>query len=156
MKSLHNDEGSAFSDIGADAALEKLFSLAVVTHQFMEAGMAARGLSRARATLLWNLNERGSMTQRALAEVLGVSPRNVTGLVDALEADGFVTRGRHPDDRRATLVALTDKGTTTMSGLRGEYDEGATRLFEGLTASDLEGFIATVDQLLVRLGQENC
>jgi DNA-binding MarR family transcriptional regulator len=141
---------------GPGAALEKLFSLAVVTHQYMEAGMNARGLSRARATVLWNLNELGPMTQRALADAIGVSPRNVTGLVDALEADGFVARGPHPGDRRATLVALTDKGDTTMSGLRGEYDQGAARLFEGVTASDLEAFVATVDHLLVRLGQETC
>ncbi|GAA1831443.1 MarR family transcriptional regulator [Actinomadura chokoriensis] len=156
MKSLHNEDSSALSSTEAGAALEKLFSLAVVTHQYMEAGMAARGLSRARATVLWNLNERGPMTQRALADAIGVSPRNVTGLVDALEADGFVTRGRHPDDRRATLVALTGKGTTTMDGLRGEYDEGAARLFDGIAASDLEGFVATVDHLLLRLNQETC
>jgi DNA-binding MarR family transcriptional regulator len=156
VKRLHNDDGSAFSGAGAGAALEKLFSLAVVTHQYMEGGMAARGLSRARATVLWNLNEQGPMTQRALADAIGVSPRNVTGLVDALEADGFVARGRHPHDRRATLVALTDKGTATMSGLRDEYDQGAARLFEGVAASDLEGFVATVDHLLVRLGQESC
>ncbi|MFD0902157.1 hypothetical protein [Actinomadura sediminis] len=43
-----------------------------------------------------------------------------------------------------------------MGGLRGEYDEGAARLFDGVTASDLEGFVATVDHLLVRLGQETC
>jgi DNA-binding MarR family transcriptional regulator len=134
-------------------ALEKLFTLAVVTHQFMEHGLAARGLSRARATVLWNLHEHGPMTQRALAEAIGVTPRNVTGLVDALEADYFVARGRHPDDRRATLVSLTDKGSATMDGLRGEYDQGAVSLFEGVAAADLDGFAATVEHLLARIPQ---
>lgn len=140
----------------AEQALEKLFALAVVTHQFMEQGMAARGLTRARATVLWNLHERGPVTQRVLAEAIGVTPRNVTGLVDALQADGFVTRDPHPGDRRATLVSLTDKGAATMSGLRGEYDEGASRLFGGLPDADLEGFVTTVDHLLLRLAQETC
>lgn len=141
---------------GPGQALEKLFALAVVTHQYMEQGLAARGLSRARASVLWNLHERGPMTQRALAEAIRVTPRNVTGLVDALEADGFVARAPHPADRRATLVSLTDKGTATMSGLRGEYDQGATRLFEGLAANDLDAFSATVDHLLARIAQETC
>ncbi|WP_021592262.1 MULTISPECIES: MarR family winged helix-turn-helix transcriptional regulator [Actinomadura] len=141
---------------GAGHALEKLFALAVVTHQFMEAGLADRGLSRARATVLWNLRHGGPMTQRALAEAISVSPRNVTGLVDALEADGFVARGPHPSDRRATLVALTGKGEATMDGLRGEYDAGAARLFDGVAAADLEGFVATVDHLLERIAQETC
>lgn len=139
-----------------EQALEKLFALAAMTHQYMEKGMAARGLTRARATVLWNLHQQGAMTQRALAEAIGVTPRNVTGLVDALESDGFVARGPHPEDRRATLVALTDKGGESMGGLRGEYDQGAARLFEGLTADDLSGFVATADHLLARLAQENC
>jgi DNA-binding MarR family transcriptional regulator len=141
---------------GSGQALEKLFALAVVTHQYMEQGMAVRGLTRARATVLWNLHQDGPMTQRALAEAIGVTPRNVTGLVDALESDGFVTRGAHPSDRRATLVSLTDKGAAVMNGLRGEYDQGAARLFEGVAAADLEGFVATVDHLLTRIGQETC
>lgn len=141
---------------GSGQALEKLFALAVVTHQYMEQGLAARGLSRARATVLWTLHHGGPMTQRALAEAIGVTPRNVTGLVDALEGDGFVARGPHPGDRRATLVSLTDKGTATMSGLRDEYDSGADRLFDGVTAAELEGFVATADHLLARLEQETC
>lgn len=140
----------------AGHALEKLFALAVVTHQFMEQGLAARGLTRARASVLWNLHHRGSMTQRAVAEAIGVTPRNVTGLVDALEADGFVARGPHPGDRRATLVSLTDKGVATMGGLRAEYDQGAARLFDGVTAADLDGFVTTVEHLLVRIPEEVC
>ncbi len=41
------------------------------------------------------------MTQRALADALQVTPRNVTGLVDALADSGFVERAPHPTDRRA-------------------------------------------------------
>jgi DNA-binding MarR family transcriptional regulator len=36
--------------------------------------------------------------------------RNVTGLVDALQADGFVMRSPHPTDQRTTLVTLTEQG----------------------------------------------
>jgi hypothetical protein len=31
-----------------------------------------------------------------------------------------------------------------VTGLRGEYDQGAARLFDGVPAGDLEGFLATV------------
>ena len=59
---------------------------------------------------MWLLHQHGPSTQRELAEALGVSARNVTGLVDALVETGFVTRGPHPTDRRATLVSLTAHG----------------------------------------------
>ena len=151
MKSIHNVPDAA---VDRDRALEKLFELAVVTFDFMERGLATRGLSRPRATVLWLLNERGPLRQRELAEAIGVSPRNVTGLVDGLEHDGFAVRKRHPDDRRATLVTLTGKGVDTMAALRGEYDDGAARLFTGLCPEELAGFAGTVDLLLDRIRAE--
>ena len=41
---------------------------------------------------------------------LDVTPRNVTGLLDALEASGHAARTAHPTDRRASLVTLTNAG----------------------------------------------
>src|SRR4051794_31448499 len=77
VKSLHNESSAesgaeSGAEPGSAHALEKLFALAVVTHQYMERGLAARGLSRARATVLWNLHHRGPMTQRSLAEAIRV------------------------------------------------------------------------------------
>lgn len=39
-----------------------------------------------------------------------VSSGTMTNRIDRLEERGLVTRLRHPDDRRAVLVALTDAG----------------------------------------------
>jgi DNA-binding MarR family transcriptional regulator len=45
-----------------------------------------------------------------IAGFLGVTPRNVTGLVDSLEAGGLVERIPDPADRRATIVRVTPAG----------------------------------------------
>src|SRR5260221_9039262 len=95
---------------GANATLERLFELAVLLVDAMEGGLSARGLTRARAELIWRLQRQSPMTQRELSRVLRCTPRNVTGLVDALQADGFVTRGPHPTDRRAKLVQPPPQG----------------------------------------------
>lgn len=71
-------------------------------------------------------------------------------------ADAEASGVPHPSGRRATLVALTDKGNATMDGLRAEYDAGAARLFDGIAEADLKGFVATVDHLLARIVQEDC
>jgi DNA-binding MarR family transcriptional regulator len=42
----------------------------------------------------------------------------LTGILDRLEASGIVERKQHPDDRRAILVGLTDKGKKIASELR--------------------------------------
>lgn len=92
------------------AVLDLVLELAVLVEEDMTAGLAADGLTKARAHLLFEVVQRGPSTQQALARALGVSPRNVTGLVDGLAATGFVTREPHPRDRRAALVTLTAHG----------------------------------------------
>jgi DNA-binding MarR family transcriptional regulator len=147
MKSLHNASTPPTAG-NAEVALERLFELAVVLGEFMERGLVERGLTRARARVIWQLHREGPVTQRALAEALGVTPRNITGLVDALTDDGFVVRGPHPSDRRASLISLTDKGSSVAAALRDEEQAFARLLFEGVPPEDLTAFLATLDHVL--------
>jgi DNA-binding HxlR family transcriptional regulator len=68
---------------------------------------------------LWALHESGLVPMRALSQLLGISPRMVTGLVDALEADGSVTRSPHIADRRATIISLTPAAKRSMPTTHG-------------------------------------
>ena len=90
---------------------------------------AALGLTPARTHLLWELGRRGPVPQRVLAEALKVTPRAVTGLVDALVAQRLVTRQAHPTDRRATLVTLTPRGETLVAELQRGHKALANALF---------------------------
>lgn len=76
--------------------------------RWSRAHAAAAGPSLARLRLLNALSCEGPMKMADLASGLGVTPRNVTALVDALEADGLVRRTAHPRDRRVTLIELTE------------------------------------------------
>jgi DNA-binding MarR family transcriptional regulator len=130
--------------------MDQLFEVAVVLGEAMARGLGAHGLTTARAELIWRLHEAGPMTQRQLSQVLQCTPRNVTGLVDALEAAGFVERGPHPTDRRATLVSLTQQGTATATAWYAERQQGTAALFGDIPRHHLEQFVATLEQVLVR------
>lgn len=132
-------------------ALERTFELAATLGEVMERALVERGLTRARAALLWQLYHQGPVTQRELSQALGVTPRNVTALLDALQTAGFVSRDPHPTDRRATLVTLTDHGQTTTARLHAGYKEMAAALFGEVSASDLAGYTATLQHVLTRL-----
>ncbi|KUL21311.1 MarR family winged helix-turn-helix transcriptional regulator [Streptomyces regalis] len=140
-------EGTA----SASVSLDRLFELAEVLGAMMARGVAERGLTTARAGLLWALLHDGPMTQRTLAARLGVTPRNVTGLLDALQADGLVAREAHPSDRRATLVSLTEKGRTVTAALRGGRNSMAAELFGDMTATQLEAFQGGLEVVIERL-----
>lgn len=135
----------------ANDALAKLFELAVRLSEEMESGLVERGLTRARAELLWVLHHQGQATQHALSQALGCTPRNVTGLVDALETDGFVARHPHPTDRRAILVALTEQGSRAVSAMHADYQQLAAHLFTGLADEDVARFVVILERVLGRL-----
>ena len=132
-------------------ALDLVYELVLLLGEDMRHALARDGLTTSRAALLWHLDQAGPSTQRALADALGVSPRNVTGLVDALEATGFVRRAPHPHDRRATLVSFTDHGARVAAGLSRGQDELAGVLFGGLDPDRYACFVEGLTEVLTAL-----
>jgi DNA-binding MarR family transcriptional regulator len=133
------------------AALDRVLELAVLVNEDMTRSLAERGLTESRTHVVWLVHAHGPCTQRDLAEALRVSPRNVTGLVDALEHTGFVRRTPHPTDRRATLVELTAHGRETAARLVEEQADFARLLFERMPRGTFDGLVAGLDAVLARL-----
>ena len=133
------------------AALDRLLELVVLLNEDMTASLARDGLTVPRAHLLWLVHHAGPTTQRALADSLKVSPRNVTGLVDGLVADGFVTREPHPTDRRATLVSLTERGAATLAEMDKSHEALADLLFGDMSGRELGAFAGGLDHVVGRL-----
>jgi len=133
------------------AALDQLLLLATLIDEDMTRGLAALGLTKARVGVVWLVHHEGPRTQRELATALGVSPRNVTGLVDALVATGFVTRAPHPTDRRATQVTLTAQGARVGEELAAGRGQLAEELFADLSDRRFTAIVAGLDALLERL-----
>jgi DNA-binding MarR family transcriptional regulator len=82
-----------------------------------------------------------------LAEQLGVVPRSVTTLVDALEAAGLVRREPDPANRRSILIRLTDRGRSLRTEMQLARRQAAEDLFAPLTQTQR----ATLRELLSAL-----
>lgn len=136
------------------ALLDRILELSHLVAGDVHGTLHAQGLTVARTHLLWVLEKEGSSTQQHLAAALEVTPRNVTGLVDALAATGFLTREPHPTDRRATLVTLTPLGRTTMSEMSRQHDELAGVLFSDISADEIATFTKTLDIVIGRVTEE--
>ena len=132
-------------------ALEHLLEVATLLGEGMEADAAGRGLSIARVEVLWVLHHRGPLRQCDLADVLRSSPRNITGLVDGLEATGFAARQAHPSDRRAILVSLTDTGSALAEALVADQEDFARFLFEGMSNAHLDELSGLMGDVVGRL-----
>lgn len=137
--------------VRADDAMDRLFDLAVVLGDLMNRRLAEHGLTPARAEVVWLLHRGGPCTQRELSQALKCTPRNVTGLVDALEAAGLVARSAHPTDRRATTVSLTERGTTLVAGWGRDRTRGTAHLLGDASAAELTTFVTVLDRILGNL-----
>jgi DNA-binding MarR family transcriptional regulator len=134
--------GSALTDPGsADLAVSvvgRFFRLAPRLMDIQDRGAREYGLGFARGRVLWALHASGPVLMRALSQALGISTRTVTGLVDALEADGWVTRTPHPEDRRATIISLTQAANIALARLREFYAALSHDLLGDIPEEDLE------------------
>lgn len=131
--------------------LDQLLEISLLIGRDMTESLGRLGLTPARTHLLWELSHRGPSTQRVLADALDVSARNVTGLVDGLEATGFVTREPHPGDRRATLVTLTPSGAELMAEMKQGQEEFARLLFAELSPGQATALGSGLGHVLDRL-----
>jgi DNA-binding MarR family transcriptional regulator len=95
------DHGTTASPVDG-AALGAELSTAVIL--FHEAIGHRLGLSAADQRALGIIAGRGPLTAGTLAQLTGLSPGAVTGLVDRLERGGHVTRSPDPGDRRRIVI----------------------------------------------------
>jgi len=135
--------------------LDRLLQIADLFQKDMARAFAGTGLTTARVQLLWTLHHAGPSTQQRLARLCEVTPRNITGLVDALEASGHVRRTPHPTDRRAVLVELTPSAAATMTQMPNEHAALNATLVGAVAPEDRDavergiGMIAAHLELLV-------
>jgi DNA-binding MarR family transcriptional regulator len=60
----------------------------------------------------------GEITQQALGACVGMDPSSMVATIDELESKGYVERRRHPSDRRAHALHLTELGRETLARAR--------------------------------------
>ena len=103
---------------------------------------------------LFFIDFEGSTNFKKLATALGVTPPNVTGIIDHLVEQELVSREENPEDRRMLLLKTTDKGKALLARLR---ESMITRMSGILTQLSLEELSALAKGLsaLARAGERS-
>ncbi len=131
--------------------LDRLLEVSELFQKDMANAFAGTPLTPARTRLLWELAATGPSTQHALADRLEVSPRNITGLVDALEAGGYVTRAQHPNDRRAIIVSLAASAEAFMRDMQRDHAELSADLLGAVAPEDRDALLRGIEAIAARL-----
>lgn len=80
-----------------------------LSRQFMHRGFESHGITAQQGMMLGMLSRHGKMKISELGDRLGLSDSTVSGIVDRLEKQEFVTRERSRDDKRVVYVHIGSK-----------------------------------------------
>ena len=84
------------------------------------------------------LDARGTSRVNDIAEELVITVGGTSKLIDRLEASGHCIRRANPDDRRSSLIELTESGRTILAAATVDFDAAlADRLGGSADIADL-------------------
>ncbi|MDT0260819.1 MarR family winged helix-turn-helix transcriptional regulator [Jatrophihabitans lederbergiae] len=102
---------------------------------------------------LATVNKCGPLSAGEIAAVERVQPPSMTKILAALEASGWVARASHPDDRRQSIISITDAGRQLMAEETRARDEWLAERLVDFSAEDIQKLRDAVG-VLDRLGSE--
>jgi DNA-binding MarR family transcriptional regulator len=157
--------GDTFSDItdvetrasGGDHAALRAWLRLLATTNSLEALVRSRlqvrfGTTLARFDYLSQLDRvPNGLRMGEISERLMVTNGNVTGLTDALESEGLVTRAPDDQDRRAFRVQLTAVGRRAFHAMAAEHELWIAEVFSGLTQREFAQLRELLGKVKVRV-----
>jgi len=97
-------------------------------------------------------SESEPMTQKALAQVLGLEEASVVPLVDRLVAQQLVERSQPEEDRRKRLLLVTEQGNALFNKVKVETDRLRGELLADIDRDELAIAQRVLQQLLDKTG----
>ena len=133
------------------------FLMVTLTRQwrrFVEEQLAVSGLTDATWTPLLHLRAWGDgVTQKELAERVGLDGSSLVRLLDILEGKGWVERRADVADRRSKRIFLTTQGNTAVDSIRATMLEAELSMLQDLDDAEVEAMLGGVQKIRSRIDQ---
>ncbi|MCM3005165.1 MarR family winged helix-turn-helix transcriptional regulator [Priestia koreensis] len=95
-----------------------------------------RGIRFEQFMILELLYNKGSHPIQKISDVFSIPSGSITYVVDKLEKTGYVERQPSPDDRRSSIVVLTEKGKELFDDLFPKHVEYISENFSFATSEE--------------------
>jgi DNA-binding MarR family transcriptional regulator len=135
-------------DTGGDESLSDAFwAVARQLRETSQETLTPWDITPAQFRALRVLCRHGVMRLSELSDRLKIAARSTTEVVDALQARDLAGRRPDPDDRRATLVEVTEHGMHVLHDIREARGSESERVFDRLTPADRAALTAILRKL---------
>ncbi len=126
-------------------------AVTLIRRDRLEPFFARHGLQVGEFDVLASLRRAGvpyRLTPTDLYESLMMSSGGMTNRIDRLEKQGFVERKPNPNDRRGTLVGLTQSGLELVDSLIGRHIDNEKNILSRLDEAEQVEFNRLLTKLL--------
>jgi len=141
----------------ADAVFDELAPLLTQAKSAWAAQCQERGVSMIHVQVLAHLDRTGPVSMGSLADHLGVSLPNASGIVSRIEERRLIEREHDHGDRRRVIVQLTDAGrefTRELGDLRRAHVTALVGALPAESQQNLLRAIRDVRSALARRSEE--
>jgi DNA-binding MarR family transcriptional regulator len=109
---------------------------AILVGRVVNEALAVEGTHRYQFAALATLDAFGAVSQAELCRRTSIDRSDMNAVVNALEAEGVVTRVSDPDDRRQNIVEMTEWGKTRFKRVKAGLAEAENRALAPLAPRD--------------------
>lgn len=109
--------------------------------------LAKSHISEQKWRVLRVVSESGPIEQTAISEAACLLLPSLTRILASLEKDGLLVRTTGQQDRRKSIVNITDAGKALIASHTHDSEEISKRLEETFGTKNLENLLSLLDQL---------
>lgn len=113
-------------------------------------------VSMAQSHILFEIRRRGSPSMQRVAEELGMDVTTFSRQAKNLEGKGLIARQVAPEDRRVSLLGLTDEGTRVLEQIDRFMVDKLEQIFLSLTSFERETVVRSLGLLNEAVVKSGC
>jgi MarR family transcriptional regulator for hemolysin len=106
------------------------------------------GLATAQLPVLSMLRDGAQLSQTELARRAQVEQPSMAQLLARMERDGLVKRTPDPNDRRSSLISLTEEAERRLPAGRAVLRQGNAEMTQGLTRAEVDQLVGLLRRVL--------
>jgi MarR family transcriptional regulator for hemolysin len=116
--------------------------------------LEAHGMTVGYLPVLFTLTENPRLSQKRIAEIIGVEQPTMAATLARMERDGFIERTPDPADKRSALVSLSANAQTKLAVVENAIDETNNQAFSLLSKAERKQFFEIMGKIVTALGGE--
>ncbi|OBA09636.1 MarR family transcriptional regulator [Bacillus subtilis] len=140
-------------DAGSLELFLSLFDISKKMNHVMEHYFAGSGLSEGKFKILMLLFDAKDhiLSPTELAKQSNVTKATITGLLDGLARDGFVSRRHHTEDKRKISIELTKEGKERLEQFLPGHFSKISAVMENYSDEEKDMFVKMLGDLFEKL-----